>query len=169
MGHYDEQRNNKYEREIKKGVTVDVYDVLNAYRTDSPELDHAIKKLLMSGQRGHKDQVTDLKEAIQAIERKIDRLKDDTPKGGWVTCEMETIKPYKKHGYSGFTKGEIQSLIKSGWKWIAVDQISCMYVYLDEPVKYRSIWRGACMRLHLSSIQYSGNWEKSPTKLEDLL
>lgn len=63
---------NKYQREIKEGVIVDVYDVLKAFGVTCPARAHAIKKLLAPGQRGAKDTVTDLKESIQSIERAIE-------------------------------------------------------------------------------------------------
>lgn len=68
---------NKYDRVIlgKYGTgvcTVDVYRVLDAFKTDSPAVDHAVKKLLCPGGRGHKDRITDLKEAIQSIQAEID-------------------------------------------------------------------------------------------------
>jgi len=91
--HYDEQREqheqtqpvspqaNKYDRTIlgKYGsgkCTVDVYRVLNAFPSGSPEIDHAIKKLLAPGKRGVKSELQDLKEAIQSIEARIDYLKE---------------------------------------------------------------------------------------------
>ena len=94
MGHYDEQREehkqqtkpvspyaNKYDRTIigKYGsgkCVVDVYRVLNAFPTGSPEIDHAVKKLLAAGKRGAKDELQDLKEAIQSIEARINYLKE---------------------------------------------------------------------------------------------
>lgn len=65
---------NKYQRTIK-GVTVDVYDVLDAFGVTCQARGHAIKKLLMAGQRGHKDEAQDLREAVQAIERSIELVK----------------------------------------------------------------------------------------------
>lgn len=94
--HYDEQREqqkqqaqpaapqqNKYDRTIigKYGsgkCTVDVYRVLNAFPTGSPEIDHALKKLLAAGKRGAKDELQDLKEAVMSIEARINYL-NDTP------------------------------------------------------------------------------------------
>lgn len=68
---------NKYEKPIinKVGehITVDVYDVLNAFKVTDPAIAHAIKKLLMPGQRGHKTVIGDLREAIVSIERAIDQ------------------------------------------------------------------------------------------------
>ena len=104
LGHYDEQREeqlsiglssagsgiygkpvapqaNKYDRTIigKYGsgkCVVDVYRVLNAFPTGSPEIDHALKKLLAPGQRGAKDELQDLREAIQSIEARINYLNE---------------------------------------------------------------------------------------------
>lgn len=50
---------------------VDIYDVLTAFPTGSSAVDHAVKKLLAPGLRGHKDRLQDLKEARDSIERAI--------------------------------------------------------------------------------------------------
>lgn len=42
-------------------VKIDVYRVLDAYPTGDAALDHAIKKALNAGNRGHKDKITDYK------------------------------------------------------------------------------------------------------------
>lgn len=66
---------NKYDVQIvgKDGVktTVDVYRVLNAFDVHDAATQHAIKKLLAAGKRGHKDYVQDLKEANASIELAI--------------------------------------------------------------------------------------------------
>lgn len=64
-----EPKRNKYSREIKPGVWVDVYDVLRAFGVTCGAVAHAIKKLLAPGQRGHKDHRQDIKEARQSLER----------------------------------------------------------------------------------------------------
>jgi len=61
----------KYTRQIK-GVDVDIYDILVAFNVTNPATAHAIKKLLLPGERGHKDLVTDLEEAKASIERAIE-------------------------------------------------------------------------------------------------
>jgi len=61
---------NKYEKRIKN-INIDVYDVLVAFDVTCPAMQHAIKKCLMSGQRGYKDTRQDKREAIQSIERSI--------------------------------------------------------------------------------------------------
>lgn len=66
---------NKYDVQIvgKDGVKtyVDVYRVLNAFDVRDAATQHAIKKLLAAGKRGHKDYVQDLKEAIASVELAI--------------------------------------------------------------------------------------------------
>jgi hypothetical protein len=77
---------NKYAREITQTladedqgftISVDVYDVLRAFNVTDPAIQHAIKKLLCTGIRGHKDSSQDLEEAIQSIERALDVVKTD--------------------------------------------------------------------------------------------
>lgn len=67
---------NKYEREITgrqgNSATVDVYDVLKAFEVTCPATQHAVKKLLCSGLRGHKNLQTDLIEAKESIVRAIE-------------------------------------------------------------------------------------------------
>lgn len=67
--------NSKYVRTIK-GVSVDVYDVLKAFNVRCPAMQHALKKMLCSGLRGHKDMFQDKEEAIQSIKRSIELDKE---------------------------------------------------------------------------------------------
>lgn len=60
---------NKYMREIKPGVWVDVYDVLHAFVVTNPALQHLIKKALAVGQRGHKDASEDYQDIIDSSVR----------------------------------------------------------------------------------------------------
>lgn len=79
--------NTKYNREIKPGVYVDVYDVLYAFNVTNPALQHLIKKALAVGQRGHKDAETDYQDIIDSairakelgagkVDKEIRRLED---------------------------------------------------------------------------------------------
>lgn len=54
-------------RQIKPGVCVNVYDVLDAFDVTDQALGHAIKKLLCTGEGGAKDFEQDANEAIQSI------------------------------------------------------------------------------------------------------
>lgn len=62
---------NRYARTIN-GATVDVYDILRAFNVTCPATQHAIKKLLMAGQRGWKSVTQDLREALASVQRAID-------------------------------------------------------------------------------------------------
>lgn len=54
------------------GIEADVYDVLVAWNVSCPARHHAIKKLLMAGQRGVKSTLQDLEEARDAVTRAIE-------------------------------------------------------------------------------------------------
>lgn len=66
----------KYHR-IIHGKLMDVYDVLTAWHVTCPATAHAIKKLMMPGNRGHKGRLQDLREARDSIDRAI-ALASDT-------------------------------------------------------------------------------------------
>ena len=58
----------KYTKTIH-GVSVDVYDVLQAWGVSNPALQHLIKKALQCGKRGHKDNEQDLQDIIDSAIR----------------------------------------------------------------------------------------------------
>ncbi len=63
---------NKYHRTIYglcgTPVKVDVYRVSDAFPTGSVPIDHAVKKMLCAGLRGHKDKLTDIDNAIESLQ-----------------------------------------------------------------------------------------------------
>ena len=70
---------NKYQRTVPS-TTIDVYDVLAAYSVTNPATQHAVKKLLQPGNRGHKDTLTDLREALASIQRAI-QIEEQSARG----------------------------------------------------------------------------------------
>lgn len=70
------EHSNKYSREIKPGVFVDVYDVLFAFNVVDPCLQHLAKKALCAGIRGHKDRLEDLMDIEKSIKRAIEMHKE---------------------------------------------------------------------------------------------
>ena len=70
---------NKYQRTVPS-TTIDVYDVLTAYSVTNPATQHAVKKLLQPGNRGHKDTLTDLREALASIQRAI-QIEEQSARG----------------------------------------------------------------------------------------
>lgn len=81
--HYDEFREDTktpvlkptYNRDIVgldgTKTTVDVYRVLDAFKTESAAIDHAVKKLLCAGIRHQKDRKQDFEEAIKSIQAEL--------------------------------------------------------------------------------------------------
>ena len=67
----------------------DVYSVLEAFGVTCPARQHAIKKLLMPGQRGAKGEIQDLDEALVSVSRAIDMARAGLPEGGTLTGETE--------------------------------------------------------------------------------
>jgi hypothetical protein len=62
-----------YFKQLPEGTThVDIYMVLSLYKVTDAAVAHAVKKLLCAGQRGAKDQVKDLTEARDSINRALD-------------------------------------------------------------------------------------------------
>lgn len=63
---------NKYHRTIYglcgTPVQVDAYRVSDAFPTGSSPIDHAVKKMLCAGLRGHKDKLTDIDNAIESLQ-----------------------------------------------------------------------------------------------------
>ena len=58
--------------------TVDVYRVLDLFGVTDPCIQHAAKKLLVAGGRGHKDIDKDIQDAIDTLERwKAIRAEDE--------------------------------------------------------------------------------------------
>lgn len=63
----------KYDRKIigidGTVTTVDVYRVLDAFGVSDPATQHAVKKMLCMGLRGHKDYLTDLNDSIESLRK----------------------------------------------------------------------------------------------------
>jgi hypothetical protein len=70
--HHEGPVRNKYMREVKPGVWVDVYDVIRAWKVEDPCLQHLLKKALASGQRGHKDLKEDLDDILASAKRAVE-------------------------------------------------------------------------------------------------
>ena len=68
--------------------TLDVYRVISIFGVSDPCIQHALKKLLCSGVRGHKDQSKDIQDVIDTLERwKEMRYEDDK------ITSLEVISP----------------------------------------------------------------------------
>ena len=67
-----------YHKKLPVGVkTIDVYRVLQLFEVTDPCLQHAIKKLLACGNRGAKDNLTDIKEVMVSCQRWIEMREEE--------------------------------------------------------------------------------------------
>ena len=67
-----------YYKKVPNGVQyIDVYRLLEMFEFSDPAIQHAIKKLLVAGGRGHKDLNKDVKEAIVSLNRWIEMREEE--------------------------------------------------------------------------------------------
>ena len=84
-----------YFKDVAHLQTVDVYRVLQIFNVTDPCLQHAIKKLLCAGGRGAKNDVKDVREAMDSLTRwQQMRLEDESqpvagPALDWEALEMQ--------------------------------------------------------------------------------
>lgn len=68
-------KHSHYHKDVSRYDTIDIYVICDLYVDDkSGCIQHAVKKLLCGGKRGAKDEVKDLQEAMDTIQRKIEIL-----------------------------------------------------------------------------------------------
>ena len=78
-------KHSHYFKDVRNLDEVDVYRVCDIFAIDdsSGATQHAIKKLLLPGQRGGKDMRKDIAEAIDTLKRRLEMLEED--------CEPELV------------------------------------------------------------------------------
>ncbi len=69
-----------YFKDVTHLKTIDVYRVLDLFNVSNPCIQHAVKKLLCSGQRGVKDTRQDVQEAITSLVRCLEMQTEDETK-----------------------------------------------------------------------------------------
>ena len=66
-------KHSHYHKDVSDLDTIDIYAICDLYVDDkSGCIQHAVKKLLCGGKRGAKNELKDLQEAIDTIQRKIE-------------------------------------------------------------------------------------------------
>ena len=63
------QKHNHYFKDVSKLKKLDVYRILDLYEVYDPCIQHALKKLLVAGGRGHKDVSRDIQDVIDTLIR----------------------------------------------------------------------------------------------------
>ena len=67
-----EQNHSHYFKDVSNLKHIDVYRVLILFDVTDPCLQHAVKKLLCAGNRGVKDELKDVQEAISSLTRYLE-------------------------------------------------------------------------------------------------
>lgn len=60
---------NHYFKDVRHLEYIDVYRIIDLYEINDPCLQHALKKILVAGGRGHKDISRDVQDVIDSCER----------------------------------------------------------------------------------------------------
>lgn len=66
-----------YYKNVSNLTHVDVYRVLDLFHVTRPAVAHAVKKLLVAGQRGSKTYEADIAEAAASLQRELELLHED--------------------------------------------------------------------------------------------
>lgn len=79
------RKHSHYFKPLPAGAThIDVYRVLEMFGVTDQALGHAIKKLLVAGGRGVKDQRKDIQEAVDTLQRRLEMMDEDEAAGVWL-------------------------------------------------------------------------------------
>lgn len=62
-------KHSHYFKDVSRLKKIDVYRVIDLWEVKDPCIQHALKKLLVAGKRGAKDEAKDIQEAIDSLER----------------------------------------------------------------------------------------------------
>ena len=92
-----EFKHSHYHKDVSRYDTIDIYVICDLYVDDNSGcIQHAVKKLLCGGKRGAKDEVKDLQEAMDTIQRKIEILQSMNADNQWSlkTKSTQTMKPH---------------------------------------------------------------------------
>jgi len=130
-------------------LTVDIYDVLRAFNVTDPAIQHAIKKLLCTGIRGHKDTRQDLEEAIQSIHRALDVIRAKEAIGKPIDAGFKVV-PDSQLQVCPFSVGDVvehydRAYSATKWQITGITK-DVLIVVSDDPYKQpsyieRQFWR----------------------------
>lgn len=74
---YEQRPHNHYHKDVSHLQRIDVYRIIDLYKVTDPCFQHAIKKLLVTGERGHKSIEEDVQNIIDTLERWKEMRKED--------------------------------------------------------------------------------------------
>ena len=95
-------KHSHYYIDVSEYDTLDVYDICELYKIEdsSGATQHALKKILLAGKRGGgKDKKKDLKEAIDSLQCKVDRILSPVERAVDIAQEQAKLNAIdKSHG-----------------------------------------------------------------------
>ena len=72
----EDEKHSHYFKDVSKLEKIDVYTILSLYEVTDPCIQHAVKKLLCTGKRGHKDFLKDVQDSVDSLVRCIELNKE---------------------------------------------------------------------------------------------
>ena len=88
-------KHSHYFKDVSHLDKIDIYRVLDLFGVQNPAIQHAIKKLLVSGGRGAKDAAQDVREAMDTLERyfAMESEGSPAPEAPWVPWPGSRFPP----------------------------------------------------------------------------
>ena len=75
-----QQKHQHYKKDVRHLDYIDVYRIIDLYELHDPCFQHALKKILVPGARGHKDLTKDINDIIDTMQRKIEMMAENEKK-----------------------------------------------------------------------------------------
>ena len=75
-----QQKHSHYKKDVRHLDYIDVYRIIELYELHDPCFQHALKKILVPGARGHKDLINDINDIIDTMQRKIEMMAENENK-----------------------------------------------------------------------------------------
>lgn len=76
-----ENAHSHYIKDVSRLEKLDVYRLLELFDVACPVMQHIVKKALVAGKRGHKDQRRDVQDILDSAVRKLEMM-DEDERGG---------------------------------------------------------------------------------------
>lgn len=120
----------KYFKDIAKYLKLDIYRILDLYKVTDHTIGHAVKKLLLAGDRtGGKSLVDDVTEARDTLNRWLEMREED------LTGSPTTQPVLREYTLEEVTRG----VTLSSWaRWVAVDANGTVWEYEEKPFVYNN-------------------------------
>jgi len=75
-----QQKHSHYKKDVRHLDYIDVYRIIDLYELHDPCFQHALKKILVPGARGHKDLTKDINDIIDTMQRKLEMIAENEKK-----------------------------------------------------------------------------------------